>query len=46
VTSPIVGVSKDSHVTDALAALDFELAAEDIAEIEAPYRPHAISGFV
>lgn len=46
VTSPIVGVSKDSHVTDAFAALDFELAEEDIAEIEAPYRPRPISGFV
>ena len=46
VASPIVGVSKDSHVTDALAALDFELAPEDIEEIEAPYRPHPISGFV
>ena len=46
VTSPILGVSKDSHVTDALAALDLELADEDIAEIEAPYRPHPVSGFV
>ena len=42
----IVGVSKDIHVTDAFAALDFELAEEDIAEIEAPYRPRGISGFV
>lgn len=46
VTSPIVGVSKDSHVTDAFAALDLELSEEDIVEIEAPYRPRAISGFV
>lgn len=45
VTAPILGVSKDSHVTEALAALDFALAPEDVAEIEAPYRPHAISGF-
>lgn len=45
VTSPIVGVSKESHVTDAFAALEFSLDDEDVAEIEAPYRPRAISGF-
>ncbi|MFZ2099663.1 MAG: aldo/keto reductase [Oricola sp.] len=46
VTSPIVGVSRESHVTDAFAALEFRLTGEDIAEIEAPYRPRPISGFV
>jgi aryl-alcohol dehydrogenase-like predicted oxidoreductase len=46
VTAPIVGVSRQSHVTDALTALDFKLTDEDVAEIEAPYRPRPISGFV
>jgi aryl-alcohol dehydrogenase-like predicted oxidoreductase len=45
VTSPIVGASKPSHLTDAVAALSLKLTAEEIASLEKPYVPHRISGF-
>jgi aryl-alcohol dehydrogenase (NADP+) len=44
VTAPIVGTSKPHHLDDALAALALELSPEEIGELEAPYRPHAVSG--
>jgi 1-deoxyxylulose-5-phosphate synthase len=37
VTSPIVGATKISHLTDAIAALDVTLGADEIAALEAPY---------
>ena len=45
VTAPIVGITKQSQLTDALGALEVKLSAEDIAALEAPYRPRAIAGF-
>ena len=45
VTAPIVGATKLAHLDDALAALDLELAPEEIAALEGPYRPHAVRGF-
>jgi aryl-alcohol dehydrogenase-like predicted oxidoreductase len=45
VTCPIVGVTKPEHLTDAIAALELELSAEEIAELEAPYVPHAVVGY-
>lgn len=45
VTAPIVGASKPSHLTDAVAAMSFGLTAEEIAALEAPYMPHQISAF-
>ncbi|MGN0062990.1 MAG: aldo/keto reductase [Nocardioides sp.] len=44
VTSPIVGVTKPHHLTDAVAAVDLELTAEELAELAAPYEPHRIVG--
>ena len=44
VTSPIVGVTKPQHLADAIAAVDLELTAEEIAELGADYVPHAIAG--
>jgi 1-deoxyxylulose-5-phosphate synthase len=44
VTSPIVGASKPHHLDDAVAALDIELTAEEIASLEEPYRPHPVLG--
>jgi len=44
VTAPIVGATKPQHLSDAVAALSVKLSAEDIAELEAPYVPHAIAG--
>ena len=45
VTAPIVGASKPGHLTDAVAALDLVLGADEIAALEAPYAPHPIVGF-
>lgn len=45
VTSPIVGVSKLSHVEDAIASVNVKLTAEEIASLEAPYRPRFVAGF-
>lgn len=39
VTAPIVGVTKLPQLDDAVAALDVELTADEIAALEAPYRP-------
>ena len=44
VTAPIVGASTIGQLEDAVGALDLTLAAEEIAALEAPYVPHAISG--
>ncbi len=44
VTSPIIGVTKSQHLTDALASLDLELSADEIAELGAGYVPHAVAG--
>lgn len=44
VASPIIGATKANHIADALAALELKLTAEEIAALEAPYRPHPILG--
>ena len=45
VAAPIIGATKIAHVTDAVAAVDVVLTPEEIAALEAPYRPTANSGF-
>ncbi|GAB2715245.1 MULTISPECIES: aldo/keto reductase [Arthrobacter] len=45
VTAPIVGATKQQHIDDAIAALEVELTDAEIAELEAPYTPHAVAGF-
>jgi aryl-alcohol dehydrogenase (NADP+) len=45
VTAPIVGVTKDHHLDDAVAAVDVQLSEEEIARLEEPYTPHAVAGF-
>jgi len=45
VTAPIVGASKASQLTDAVAALRLGLTAEEIASLEAAYVPHRIAAF-
>src|SRR3954468_1985424 len=45
VTSPIVGVTKMAHLDDAIAAVDVQLTAEEIASLEEPYTPHPVVGF-
>jgi len=45
VTAPIVGVTKEQHLDDAVAAVDVQLTDEEIARLEEPYAPHAVVGF-
>ena len=44
VTAPIVGATKVAHLEDALAAETLELSADEVARLEEPYVPHAVSG--
>ncbi len=44
VDAPIVGVTKASHLTDALASLDVHLTDEEVAELETPYTPQPVQG--
>ena len=44
VTAPIVGASKPQHLDDALAALTLDLTESELAQLEAPYVPHAVVG--
>jgi len=44
VTAPIVGASKPQHLDDALAALTLDLTEAEMAQLEAPYVPHAVVG--
>jgi len=44
VTAPIVGATRLEHVEDALAATELSLSEDEMARLEEPYVPHAISG--
>ena len=44
ITAPIIGATQSQHLDDAVAALNVRLDAAEIAQLEAPYVPHAVSG--
>jgi 1-deoxyxylulose-5-phosphate synthase len=44
ITSPIIGASKMPHLEEALAAMDIQLDAEEIAFLEECYQPHPVLG--
>ena len=44
VTAPIVGASKLEQLNDAVAAVELQLTAEEIAGLEAGYTPHPVLG--
>ena len=44
VEAPIVGCSKPDRVDDAVAALDVELTADEVAYLEEPYVAHELVG--
>ena len=46
VSAPIIGATKPNHLSDAVASLDLELTADEVARIEAPYTPRRPEGFV
>ncbi|HEX4829488.1 MAG TPA: aldo/keto reductase, partial [Trebonia sp.] len=39
VDAPIIGATKERHITDAVAALDLELTDDEVAALEKPYLP-------
>jgi aryl-alcohol dehydrogenase (NADP+) len=45
VTAPIVGVTKQRHLDDALASLDIELTSDELASLAEPYTPRWPEGF-
>lgn len=45
VTAPIVGATKMVHLEDAVAALKVQLTSDELAQLEAPYVPHPVTGF-
>lgn len=44
ISAPIVGATRLDQLDDAVAALAVKLSADDIAELQAPYVPHAVVG--
>jgi 1-deoxyxylulose-5-phosphate synthase len=44
VTAPIVGATKEHHVTDAIAAEALELTDDEVQRLEEPYVPHPVLG--
>jgi 1-deoxyxylulose-5-phosphate synthase len=46
VISPIVGVTRQGHLDDALASLNVKLTVEESASLEAPYVTQPVSGHV
>src|ERR1700691_3275174 len=44
VTAPIIGATRLGHLTDALAAEELELSAEEGRRLEEPYVPHPVLG--
>ncbi|WP_417310717.1 aldo/keto reductase [Devosia sp.] len=45
VTAPIVGATKMGHLEDAIAAVEITLSEDEVAKLEAPYRPTEVAGF-
>lgn len=44
VTAPIIGATKMYQLEEAVGAVEISLSEEEIARIEAPYKPHPILG--
>lgn len=44
VTAPITSASKLEQLEDSVKALDVKLTSEEIAQLEAPYKPHPVLG--
>ncbi len=43
VTAPIIGATKPQHLDDAIAAVELELDADEVAALEKPYTPRSPS---
>jgi aryl-alcohol dehydrogenase-like predicted oxidoreductase len=46
VTAPIVGATKLEHLETAVRAVGVELSDTEVKSLEAPYRPHAVRGWL
>jgi 1-deoxyxylulose-5-phosphate synthase len=46
VTAPIVGATKPEHLEAAVRAVDLTLSEAEVKSLEAPYRPHAVRGWL
>ena len=44
VAAPIIGATKLEYLDSAVRALDLDLSPEQVAAVEAPYRPHNVKG--
>jgi aryl-alcohol dehydrogenase-like predicted oxidoreductase len=44
VSAPIVGATKVQHLDDAVAAVNVTLSGQELARLEAPYKPHRVLG--
>jgi 1-deoxyxylulose-5-phosphate synthase len=44
ITAPIIGATQLAQLDDAVAALSVTLSPDDLAELQAPYLPHAVVG--
>jgi len=44
VAAPIVGASKPGHLEAAIRAVELRLTGDEVALLEAPYRPHGVRG--
>ena len=44
ITAPLIGASKAHHLPDAVAGIQLELSADEVALLEAPYRPRPVAG--
>ncbi len=45
VTAPIIGATSIDHLDDAIAATTISLTSDEIAQLEAHYVPHEVTGF-
>ena len=44
IASPIIGATKMDHLEQAIAALEIQLSAEEVQQLEEPYKPHPVLG--
>lgn len=44
ITAPLIGASKPHHLADAVAGIDLVLTPDEVARLEAPYRPRPVAG--
>ena len=46
VVAPIIGATKENHLTKAISALDLHLTTKEITFLEEPYVPHCVVGAI